>query len=79
MGVMCAEGGSMPVITVSVSAETYQFLRRKRKKEGKTRGMGTVIDVFVAAESAREQVRDTLEQAQLVSREQWDQTGLCVD
>ncbi len=67
----------MPIMTVSVSEQSWEYLHQK--KEGKRYGIGKFLDAVLAAEQARESVRETLERAQLVSRAEWDATGLCVD
>lgn len=66
----------MPVITVTLSPQADRYVRTKAKRRA---DLGRIISDALVSQQAREQVREELVQQNLISREDWDRTGLCID
>ena len=72
----------MPVATISLSEQAYQYFHRK--KEGKSRGIGRFISECLSQAEARElaleQVRQALADPPVrPSKQSWESTGVRVD
>jgi hypothetical protein len=65
------------VVTMALTHQAYLYLHRK--KPGTKYGWGVVVSMLTAQAEERERIRETLERAALITREEWVQTGLCVD